>query len=62
LPDPTVRFSSPKLDNNSYIKGLHTEGIQKGEIMDKDKISEEMTIKEVIDTYPETAMVFMKYK
>ena len=29
--------------------------------MNKDKISEDMTIKEVIDTYPETAMVFMKY-
>jgi len=25
------------------------------------KITEDMTIKEVIDTYPETAMVFMKY-
>ena len=41
--------------------GLYTEEIQKGEIMNKDKISEEMTIKEVIDNYPETAMVFMKY-
>lgn len=29
--------------------------------MNEDKISEEMTIKEVIDNYPETAMVFMKY-
>ena len=29
--------------------------------MNKDKISEDMTIKEVIDNYPETAMVFMKY-
>jgi hybrid cluster-associated redox disulfide protein len=29
--------------------------------MAKDKITENMTIKEVIDTYPETAMVFMKY-
>jgi len=29
--------------------------------MVKDKITEDMTIKEVIDTYPETAMVFMKY-
>jgi hybrid cluster-associated redox disulfide protein len=29
--------------------------------MDKDKISEDMSIKEVIDTYPETAMVFMRY-
>ena len=29
--------------------------------MAKDKITEDMTIKEVIDTYPETAMVFMKY-
>ena len=27
----------------------------------KDKITEDMTIKEVIDNYPETAMVFMKY-
>jgi hybrid cluster-associated redox disulfide protein len=29
--------------------------------MSKEKISEDMTIKEVIDTYPETAMVFMRY-
>jgi len=29
--------------------------------MKKSTISEDMTIKEVIDTYPETAMVFMKY-
>jgi hybrid cluster-associated redox disulfide protein len=29
--------------------------------MAKDKITEDMTIKEVIDTYPQTAMVFMKY-
>ncbi|HVQ00566.1 MAG TPA: DUF1858 domain-containing protein [Candidatus Thermoplasmatota archaeon] len=29
--------------------------------MAKAKITEDMTIKEVIDTYPETAMVFMKY-
>jgi hybrid cluster-associated redox disulfide protein len=29
--------------------------------MAKDKITEDMTIKEVIDKYPETAMVFMKY-
>jgi hybrid cluster-associated redox disulfide protein len=29
--------------------------------MAKDKITEDMTIKEVIDTYPETAMVFMRY-
>jgi hybrid cluster-associated redox disulfide protein len=29
--------------------------------MDKDKITADMTIKEVIDTYPETAMVFMRY-
>lgn len=29
--------------------------------MVKAKITEDMTIKEVIDTYPETAMVFMKY-
>ena len=29
--------------------------------MNEGKISEEMTIKEVIDNYPETAMVFMKY-
>jgi len=29
--------------------------------MAKDKITEDMTIKEVIDTYPEAAMVFMKY-
>ena len=29
--------------------------------MAKDKITEDMTIKEVIDNYPETAMVFMKY-
>jgi hybrid cluster-associated redox disulfide protein len=48
-------------DTNAYMGGHYTEGIQKGEIMNKDKISEEMTIKEVIDTYPETAMVFMKY-
>jgi len=41
--------------------GLHSGALQKGEIMSKDKISEDMTIKEVIDTYPETAMVFMKY-
>jgi hybrid cluster-associated redox disulfide protein len=61
LPDPTVRFSSPKFDNNPYIGGLYTEEIQKSVLMSKDKISEEMTIKEVIDTYPETAMVFMKY-
>jgi hybrid cluster-associated redox disulfide protein len=43
------------------MEGLYTEEIQKGEIMSKEKISEDMTIKEVIDTYPETAMVFMKY-
>jgi|WetSurMetagenome_2_1015567.scaffolds.fasta_scaffold00146_32 hybrid cluster-associated redox disulfide protein len=41
--------------------GLYTEEIQKGEIMSKDKISEDMTIKDVIDNYPETAMVFMRY-
>lgn len=29
--------------------------------MSSDKISEEMTIKEVIDTYPETVKVFMNY-
>jgi len=29
--------------------------------MAKDKITENMTIKEVIDNHPETAMVFMKY-
>ena len=29
--------------------------------MAKDKITENMTIKEVIDKYPEAAMVFMKY-
>jgi hybrid cluster-associated redox disulfide protein len=29
--------------------------------MAKDKITEDMTIKEVIDNHPETAMVFMKY-
>ncbi len=29
--------------------------------MAKATITEDMTIKEVIDTYPETAMVFMKY-
>jgi hybrid cluster-associated redox disulfide protein len=30
-------------------------------MMNKDKITADMTIKEVIDTYPETAMVFMRY-
>lgn len=29
--------------------------------MTEDKITEDMTIKEVIDKYPETAMVFFKY-
>ncbi len=29
--------------------------------MVKNKITEDMTIKEVIDKYPEVAMVFMKY-
>ncbi len=29
--------------------------------MAKDKITEDMTIKEVIDKHPEAAMVFMKY-
>lgn len=29
--------------------------------MAKNKITEDMTIKEVIDKYPEVAMVFMKY-
>lgn len=29
--------------------------------MAEDKITEEMTIREVIDKYPETAMVFSKY-
>ncbi len=29
--------------------------------MVKDKITEDMTIREVIDKYPETAMVFSKY-
>jgi len=47
--------------NKNYMGGLHSGALQKGEIMSKDKISEDMTIKEVIDTYPETAMVFMKY-
>ncbi len=32
-----------------------------GEIMAENKITEEMTIREVIDKYPETAMVFSKY-
>ena len=66
---PTL-FFQPRISNfllystngtNAYIGGLYTEEIQKSVIMNKDKISEEMTIKEVIDTYPETAMVFMKY-
>jgi hybrid cluster-associated redox disulfide protein len=48
-------------NTNPYMGGLYTEEIQKGEIMSKEKISEDMTIKEVIDNYPETAMVFMKY-
>jgi len=48
-------------NTNPYMEGLYTEEIQNGEIMSNDKISEEMTIKEVIDKYPETAMVFMKY-
>jgi hybrid cluster-associated redox disulfide protein len=43
------------------MEGYHTVTRQNGEIMSQDKISEEMSIKEVIDTYPETAMVFMKY-
>jgi hybrid cluster-associated redox disulfide protein len=30
--------------------------------MAKEKITEDMTIKEVIDKYPESAMVFMKYQ
>lgn len=47
--------------NKSYMEGLYTLTVQKGEIMTKDKISEDMTIKEVIDNFPETAMVFMKY-
>jgi len=55
------QISSPMCNTNPYMGGLYTEEIQKGEIMNKDKISEDMTIKEVIDTYPETAMVFMKY-
>jgi hybrid cluster-associated redox disulfide protein len=29
--------------------------------MTTNKITEDMTIKEVIDTYPQTAMVFMQY-
>ena len=29
--------------------------------MTKDKITEDMTIKEVIDKYPEVAIVFMKH-
>ncbi|MEM0467411.1 MAG: DUF1858 domain-containing protein [Candidatus Thermoplasmatota archaeon] len=29
--------------------------------MVKEKITEDMTIREVIDKYPEVAMVFMKY-
>jgi hybrid cluster-associated redox disulfide protein len=29
--------------------------------MNKTTITEDMTIKEVIDKYPQTAMVFMKY-
>ena len=29
--------------------------------MAKDKITEDMTIREVIDNYPEATMVFMKY-
>lgn len=29
--------------------------------MTEDKITEDMTIKEVIEKYPETAMVFSKY-
>ena len=29
--------------------------------MSEDKITEDMTIREVIDKYPETATVFMKY-
>ena len=29
--------------------------------MTKNKITEDMTIREVIDNYPEAAMVFMKY-
>ncbi len=29
--------------------------------MEKEKITEDMTIREVIDKYPEVAMVFMRY-
>jgi hybrid cluster-associated redox disulfide protein len=29
--------------------------------MTEDKITEDMTIKDVLDKYPETAVVFMKY-
>jgi hybrid cluster-associated redox disulfide protein len=44
------------------MEGHHTEAVDNGEkIMNKEKITEDMTIKEVIDTYPETAMVFMRY-
>jgi hybrid cluster-associated redox disulfide protein len=43
------------------MEGLYTERYKKGETMSKTKITEDMTIKEVIDNYPETAMVFMKY-
>jgi hybrid cluster-associated redox disulfide protein len=61
LPDPNRPVSSQHGHTNPYMEGVHTEETVKGEIMNKDKISEEMTIKEVIDNYPETAMVFMKY-
>ena len=50
-----------KTYTNPYMGGLYTEEIHRGEIMSKEKITEDMTIKEVIDNYPETAMVFMKY-
>jgi hybrid cluster-associated redox disulfide protein len=53
--------SSPSHNTNPYMEGPISEESQNGEIMNKDKISEDMTIKEVIDKYPETAMVFMQY-
>jgi hybrid cluster-associated redox disulfide protein len=43
------------------MEGFYTRAIEKVTMMNKTKITEDMTIKDVIDSYPETAMVFMKY-
>jgi len=61
FPDPNRPVSPHISDGNSYMEGVYSREARKVCTMKKNEITEDMTIKEVIDKYPESAMVFMKY-